>query len=270
MILLVGHGYVGKYIAAEMTKTNTAFRWVNHEYIINAGVPEECTVVINAAGFTGVPNVDACEKNKDDTMNGNVLFPVFLEYVSRVPVIHISSGCVYSGYPEGGFTEEDPTNLFFDNGSFYSASKSLVQELLVPYLEKRSYLFRIRMPFGPDNLDKNLLMKYYKYDKLVDFENSVSYLPDVAAAAVHFALHIDFIPPGIYNAVNPQPTSTKKITEIMGLNKEWFTQEEFKAAVVAPRSNCTLNPDKMQAVFKFKDTEDALKDAVEYIRKIPL
>ena len=99
MITLIGHGYVGKYIANELDRQQVPYYWKNHDEVL----PDRAKFIINAAGFTGVPNVDACEKNKDDTMNGNVLFPLFLEYVSKVPVIHISSGCVYSGYPEGGF-----------------------------------------------------------------------------------------------------------------------------------------------------------------------
>jgi len=34
------------------------------------------TFLINAAGYTGKPNVDACEEHKADTLAGNTLFPL--------------------------------------------------------------------------------------------------------------------------------------------------------------------------------------------------
>lgn len=269
LITLIGHGYVGKYIAAELSDQGIPYRWVDHGYIADIGIPAGTDFVINAAGFTGVPNVDACESRKDETLNGNVIFPLYVESISEVPVLHITSGCVYSGYPDGGYKEDHRTDFTFDNGSFYSGSKALFQELWTPYADhNRSYLFRIRMPFGPDNLDKNLIMKLYKYKRLVDFKNSVSYLPDVAKAAVHFALTRP--EPGIYNAVNPQPITTRRITEYMNYPADWMTEAEFKSEVIAPRSNCTLNPDKMQAVFKFTDTTKALTEALNLIHSIPL
>jgi dTDP-4-dehydrorhamnose reductase len=267
MITLVGHGYVGKYIAAELDTQGVPYRWVDHDYIADIGLPADTDFVINAAGFTGVPNVDACENRRDDCFNGNVMFPLYLEEIAghvNVPVLHISSGCVYTGYPAGGFTETDPTNLGFDNGSFYSATKAAFQELWVPHND-RSYLFRIRMPFGPDVSDKNLLTKLQKYKKLIDYKNSVSYLPDVAKAAVHFALHRPA--PGIYNAVNPVPLTTHDITKFMNLYADWMDEAEFKSITVAPRSNCTLNTDKMQAVFKFQDSTRALTDCLNQLHE---
>jgi UDP-glucose 4,6-dehydratase len=264
MIILIGHGYVGRYIATELDNQRIPYRWVDHEHVMFHGVPN-ATFVINAAGFTGVPNVDACETRKDDTLNGNVIFPLYLESIADCPVLHITSGCVYTGYPDDGFTESDRTNFSFDNGSFYSGSKALFQELWMPYAH-RSYLFRIRMPFGPDTADKNLLMKLYKYKKLVDFKNSVSYLPDVAKAAVYFARTRP--EPGIYNAVNPIPLTTRQITEFMNYPADWMTEAEFKAAVIAPRSNCTLNTNKMQAVFKFQNSTQALTEALNVMHDL--
>ena len=220
------------------------------------------TAIINAAGYTGVPNVDACEVHKQDCIQGNVVFPMLLERnYPYTPIIHITSGCVYTGYKDGGWTEEDPPNFTFNNASFYSATKALNQETLKTYLRNKSYLLRIRMPFGPDNDDKNLLTKLSKYDKLVNFENSVSNVEEVAECAVWFA---ETRPrPGIYNAVNPGGIKTHQIAQMMGLVKSYYTEEEFKQAVIAPRSNCVLNTDKMQEVFKFRNATESLIDAIE-------
>ena len=126
MITLIGHGYVGKYIQKELEKQVIKHEWIDHETQPSASTK----VIINAGGFTGVPNVDACESQKDKTIDGNVLFPLRLSRwaeLRNIPIVHISSGCVYTGYKEGGWIEEDAPNFTFDNASFYSASKALNQ-----------------------------------------------------------------------------------------------------------------------------------------------
>ena len=255
MITLIGHGYVGNYIGQELAHQKIKFNWISHL----DDIPLNTDFIINAAGFTGIPNVDACEMHKDETIEGNVLFPIELEQRFAIPILHISSGCVYTGYVDGGWIEDDVPNFTFDNASFYSASKALFQDLLSPYLN-RSYLFRIRMPFGPDNSPKNLLVKLKNYDKLIDKLNSLSQVEDVAKAAVYFALNRP--PPGIYNAVNPNGVYTHEIAQLMKLNKLWMSDAEFNDITVAPRSNCVLNSDKMQKVFKFRTAQEALIETI--------
>jgi len=243
MITLLGHGYIGEHIAKEFDASGINFNWLHHTDTI----PEETTFIVNATGYTGVPNVDACEKEKQQTINGNVIFPLQLEQNNiNTPILHISSGCVYTGY-EKEFTENDAPNFDFNNGSFYSGSKALEQKLLEPYMHK-SYLFRIRMPFGNESHPKNLFTKLEKYERLIDYRNSISYVPDVAKAVLHFILTRPEC--GVYNVCNPGSVTTKDISDALGLTKEWFTVDEFKNAVVAPRSNCVLNSDKLEKVFQ--------------------
>ena len=104
------------------------------------------------------------------------------------------------------------------------------------------------------------MTKLTKYDKLVDFENSISYVNDVAATAVYFARYLP--KPGIYNVCNPGTITTKQVADMMGLQKEWYTEEEFNQAVVAPRSNCNMSSDKLNRVFPIQSAESALKQAI--------
>ena len=144
MITLIGHGYIGNQIAQELANQNINYRWIRHYDDINK---QGTTAIINAAGFTGSPNVDACEIYRQETIDGNVRYPLWVENnAGRIPVVHISSGCVYTGYKDGGWTEDDEPNFDFNNGSFYSGSKALAQDLLGPWLLQKSYLLRIRMP----------------------------------------------------------------------------------------------------------------------------
>lgn len=261
MITLIGHGYVGRHIQRELEKQEKKYNWICHDQII----PKKTTVIINAAGYTGVPNVDMCEIRKKETIDGNVLFPLKLEnHCPDIPIVHISSGCVYTGYKPGGWTEDDEPNFDFGNGSFYSGSKALAQKLLAPYMEK-SYLLRIRMPFGDLPDPKNLFTKLENYQKLVDFENSLSYTNDVARVAIFFAENLPEF--GIYNVCNPGSMTTKQIAEKLRIDKDWFTQDEFLSAVNAPRSNCVLNTDKLQKIFSLTAVERAVDTALkEYFK----
>ena len=57
MITLIGHGYLGGYIQRELEKQNLKYLWITH----TDRLPDVTTTIINAAGFTGRPNVDVCE-----------------------------------------------------------------------------------------------------------------------------------------------------------------------------------------------------------------
>ena len=251
MITLCGHGYIGQAIADELRRQAITFCWVRHTDRWNPTGP-----VINAAGYTGSPNVDACQDKPIETMEGNLYWPLQVEKLTTHPVIHLSSGCIYDGHKDGGWTEEDEPNF---TGSLYSLSKRMGQQALTPYFNK-SYLLRLRMPFGTRNHPKNLLTKLSNYPKLIDGENSMSRVEDVARTAVFFAKELP--PPGIYNLVNPGAIRTRTIVEMMGMTKQWFTPEEFKQVVKVPRSFCNLSSDKLQRVFPLDDVETALKDCI--------
>ena len=252
MLTLIGHGYVGSHIAGELRRRNITFAWERHSARFTPSGP-----VINAAGYTGTPNVDACEEHHDETMEGNVFWPIRLEEIAGShPVIHIGSGCVYQGERAGGWSEEDEPNF---SDSFYSMTKVLGQKALRLVMGK-SYLLRIRMPFGSQNHPKNLLTKLSRYPRIVDARNSLSRIEDVARVAAHFALNLP--EPGIYNVVNPVPLWTREIIKMMGLKKEWFEPHEFARAVAAPRSFCTLNSNKLQAIFPLDDAKTALTECL--------
>lgn len=255
MIVLIGHGYIGNYIAKKLNTDGYSFKWLSHKDTI----PKTTKFIINAAGYTGIPNVDACEMHKDECVQGNVLYPLELEKKFSGPIIHITSGCVYTGYDKH-FTENDAPNFTFNNASFYSACKGLEQELLKPYLNK-SYLFRIRMPFGPDRTQKNLLTKLEAYDKLIDKENSVTQVEDLADCVAYFIKNKPAY--GIYNVTNVGSTTTKKLADALALNKEWMTDEEFKSITKAPRSNCVLSTKKLESVSHMRSVEDAVIDTIK-------
>ena len=135
--------------------------------------------------------------------------------------------------------------------------------MLMPYMDK-SYLLRIRMPFGDQDHPKNFLTKMKNYQKLISYDNSLSYMPDVANFAIACAL--GSIPKGIYNVCNPGHSNARDIIGMMGIEKEFFTEDQFKQATVAARSNCVLSTDKIESVFAIQDIKTALFKAITNLK----
>ena len=83
MFVLIGHGYVGKKIKTALEEQKLPHVWLRH----NDTIPPNARAIINAAGFTGKPNVDACETHKQETIDGNVVFPVAGSMVYRLVAV---------------------------------------------------------------------------------------------------------------------------------------------------------------------------------------
>lgn len=263
-VAVVGHGYIGSMIKSWLDALlyNATLYHVRH----TDDVPYGCQWIVNAAGYTGVPNVDACEKNRDACVEGNVVYPLMLHRRNpNAQIVHIGSGCIYNGYKDGGWLETDPANFTLDTGgSFYSGCKALGQRLLEPYIESSgSYLLRIRLPFHHMPNPKNLLTKVENYTKLVDLGvNSMTNMTDLCRIVEMIVQ--DDPGPGVYNVCNTGAASLRDVASIMDIKKEWFTREEFAEATTAPRSNCTLNTDKIQQIYDMPDVFTSLERAIKY------
>src|SRR5471032_1657092 len=109
MILLLGaSGYIGKAFASELQRRKKEFvplsrkqmDYTRFDLLMDFLKMKKPSFVINAAGYTGKPNVDACELDKAGTLQGNALFPATVAHAcaaSKIPWGHVSSGCIYSG-----------------------------------------------------------------------------------------------------------------------------------------------------------------------------
>ena len=143
--LLGGNGYVGSAFQRCLTSAGHDYAVISRGDIdYSDGVTLRDYLrqvrprfVINAAGYTGRPNVDACELHKADCLAGNAVLPGIIRDVCEeltIPWGHVSSGCIFTGArPDGsGFTEDDAPNFSFrqNNCSFYSGCKALGEEVL--------------------------------------------------------------------------------------------------------------------------------------------
>ena len=215
--------------------------------------------LINAAGYTGKPNVDACETDKANCLFGNAVLPDRIAEAcaeAAVPWGHVSSGCIYTGSrPDGsGFTEEDPPNFTFrqNNCSFYSGTKALGEEILDKY--NNVYIWRLRIPFNNEDNPRNYITKLLRYENLLEATNSISHLSEFAAST--FACWEKKVPFGTYNITNPGEITTRQMVELIKAadvsdkDFKFFANETdfMQSTAVAPRSNCTMDSTKLASV----------------------
>ena len=256
-----------KYEALSRSNVN----YTNPETLIQYLKPlaGDDVVVINCAGYIGKPNVDACESAKADTITGNVVFPSLLATICdqlEIPLVHISSGCIYGGY-EKEFDETDKPNFTFDTGSFYSGTKALA-ETLVTSAASRYYIFRLRIPFDHISSPRNYITKLLNYDNLLDMKNSVSHRYDFVKHCVQLVkLNAPY---GIYNITNPGGITTREVVDLiahympsLGKQFNFFENEaEFNKIAIAPRSNCVLDTAKALQYVDIRTARVAMETAI--------
>ena len=232
-------------------------------------------VVINAAGKTGRPNIDWCEDHKEETVHANITGPLILlnECQKRgIYWVHLGSGCVYQGDNGGkGFSEEDAPNF---RGSFYSLTKAACDEILRefpagPDGKGGVLILRLRMPFDGSLHERNLISKLTKYSRVLDTENSLTYLPDFFAAA---KVLIERRKTGIYHVVNPGVMSPYRIMELYKElvdprhTFERLTLGELSEVAKAGRSNCVLTNAKLLSDgIKMRPVETVVREAFSAI-----
>lgn len=262
--ILGASGYVGGAFQRLLEARGIAFRALPRnvlDYYNLAGLTTALhearpPFLINCAGYTGKPNVDACELHKTDCLLGNAILPGVLRTAceaTNTPWGHVSSGCIFTGRRAdgGGFSETDAPNFSFrtNNCSFYSGTKALGEEVLAE--AANCYIWRLRIPF--DNIDnpRNYLTKLMRYAKLLEAANSISQLHEFVAAT--FACWEKRIPFGKYNITNPGHVTTREVVALIeksGVHPkkyEFFPSEaEFmKIAAKTPRSNCVMSSAKL-------------------------
>lgn len=265
--LLGGSGYVGSAYQALLTRKGVPFRnlrraeldYTRREVLRDALLRGKPQFLINAAGYTGKPNVDACELHKHECLFGNAVLPGIIADAcadAKVPWGHVSSGCIYTGArPDGsGFKETDTPNFTFrtNNCSFYSGSKALGEEVLAG--KPDVYIWRLRIPFNHVDSPRNYLTKLMRYERLLEATNSISQLEEFCAATL--ACWEKRVPFGTYNVTNPGKVTTHEVVDLIkraGVSQKNFVffkdEDEFMhVAAKTPRSNCVMDSSKLASV----------------------
>jgi len=276
MILILGkNGYISK-------RFQDYFDYKNIKYVASSLRPKnyplndkKYSLIINCLGYTGNPNVDSCEDHKEETLYVNAMLAEFIAENAKktnVPLIHVSSGCIYNNVNNTSY--EYPENIkpdfsfFTRNSSWYSGTKAL-GESLVSKTWNKSYICRLRMPFNHLDESKNYISKILKYPKVLSIENSLTNVDEFVKCC--YLLYEKEAPYGTYNITNPGGITAKEVLEIAkeyGIKKsvyEYFESlEEFNKIVKAPRSNCVLSTKKLEELgLGLTNVRESLKKCFE-------
>lgn len=310
MIYVLGTGYVAQAYARYFLINSIPHKLLSRKEVLftnpinlaaflSSAKPE---LLINAAGVTGKPNVDACEKHKIACLYSNAILPGFIGELCQdmnIPWIHVSSGCIYDGsksartlrirpidlqhnpllkeskevhvtkgteFIEQGYDETDEPNFCFRSGnsSYYSGSKAMGEELIEKF--NNVYICRLRIPFNNQSSDRNYLTKLSKYPKLVNVSNSITHIDEYVMAT--YTLWSKRAPFGIYNVTNPGRVNANEVVEKLikkGIRKDepdWITIQDFNKLVVAPRSNCLLDSTKINNIVPLTEANTAIDQAL--------
>ena len=283
--LLGGSGYVGQAFQKHLKLRDIKYKCIGRmdfDYYVpgklfNDLSKDKPDFFINCAGYTGKPNVDACEKDKEECLKGNAVLPGIIAKACNalnIPWGHVSSGCIYTDNVAitkfKGWAEDDKPNFTFRSKgscSWYSGTKALGEEILADY--NNLYIWRLRIPFNNINSPRNYLSKLINYTALLQATNSLSQLDEFVNACLN--CYTNKIPYGIYNVTNPGSITTKEVVEI--IKKAGITDKEFvffknenefmQIAAKTPRSNCILNSSKLNdAGIKMTPVHEAVERAV--------
>lgn len=258
-VLLLGKGFIGNSLFNYLKDKHDTeifskdqLNYTERSFFTKHIHTKKYDVVINCSGYTGAPNVDACEIFKADCLFYNVSIPVQLAKVcedNKVKFINISSGCIYTGYDKE-FTEKDEPNFGIYNidSSYYSFTKHMCEILL---RNTSAITLRIRMPFNSDLVGKNLIYKILNYDNIIDFKNSGTNTDDLNVFIEKLITHNDLLKiKGPLNVVNPGAITAKLISEYLSFNElinpNWKVVPLNELKIVAQRSNCILSDKKIK------------------------
>lgn len=262
-IIILGKGYVGTYLYANLAYdaafdvriySRQELDYTDTSILNDMFEQHAPDVIVNACGYTGRPNVDACEADKHNCWYYNVTVPCNIErlcYKHDCNMIHISSGCIYTGYDKL-WTENDTPNFgLYDYSSWYSKTKHACEMQLNKDI---TTILRIRMPFSACKSDRNFISKMVKYDKLVSYLNSMTCVEDLCNT-VNMILTKKIMfstePIGILNVTHEQPVSARDITKL--LSHAGMTDKQFEFVktddldMTAPRSNCIMSTEKLKS-----------------------
>lgn len=260
-ILILGKGYIGNYLAKanqDHTIVHISKSDLNYDDpdVFTKFIHKESKYpkshfdwIINCSGYTGRPNVEGCETDKENCYHYNVTVPLYITKVAnrfRIPIIHIGSGCIYTGYSKA-YDEDDFPNFGADShySSFYSKTKDAFEKLSQ---NMERYIFRIRIPFNGIPEPKNYLYKLLNYDTLISQQNSITNVDDLVNFVYKFIEKNR--PLGIYNVTNTGSVDAQTVIELLkkyGLeNPNWKFVSVENANFKVGRSNCILNTSKIE------------------------
>jgi dTDP-4-dehydrorhamnose reductase len=289
-IFTIGNGFLANHLNYQKINSRLEPSSRLIDQILDVHKPD---VLINCIGYTGRPNIDACEANKEQTSITNTVLPILLAEACAKKSIHfinIGSGCIYFGrspnikcdcnyscdcsYVENkwsidtGWKETD----FANPKSYYSKSK-WAADLSLGDMAGTTTL-RIRMPISEQDNQRNFINKIRGYKQIIDIPNSMTFMDDLVRC-VDWAIKGTHT--GIFHVVNPEPITAAQVMRefqkyVPDHKFEVISEDQLDNLTIAKRSNCILDSSKLKnAGFNMSNSVPALEKCMKnYIKNYKL
>lgn len=221
-------------------------------------------------------DVDKCELNKDHAYETNTKGTENIAIVCKeydIPVVYISTGAVFDGEKESGYTEEDVPNPL----SVYGKSKLKGEEVIRSMLSKY-YIIRAGWMIGGYNKDKKFVWKIVQLLKtkkkipvVIDKIGSPTFTKDFAKGIIDIVSTQKY---GLYHCVNKGICTRFDIAEKIAeyLKKEDVilkpvTSEAFPLPAPRGKSEALINYRLSRMnMDNSRPWQDALKEYIKDIR----
>lgn len=283
-ISIIGKGFVADHLPYHKIEGRVDFSSKQIENMLDVEKPD---VLINCIGFTGRPNIDQCEVEKEKTSMTNTALPIMLADACAKKSIHfinIGSGCIYFGQSPNiqvmSELAEDSVPYEIDTGwketdfpnpqSHYSQTKAACDYAIGGM--KNVATLRIRMPISEKDHPRNLINKLRGYKQVIDLPNSMTMMSDLARC---IDWTIKTSQAGIFHVANPQPITAAQIMRefqkhVPSHQFETITEEQLDKITIAKRSNCILDTSKLRnAGFHMTPSQEALTKCMsEYVKNL--
>ena len=206
-VIFGSNGYLGSHI------TNILKTQKKNVIIINDRLSDISTIknklilykpkyVINAAGLTGVPNIDWCDSNKEQTIETNITYQLTLCHICKELNIHLTifgSGGIFN---TTGTKSDNEVGDYFDK--FYSEARVYLENIVKHY--SNVLYLRINYPISSCENPKNLLVKLSKFNKIANTTLSMTCVdtlfPLLTTIIENNELGVmNFVNPGVINLV---------------------------------------------------------------------
>ena len=182
-VLLIGKGHLGSYLQ-QLWNIPAELHWTREMADLDVETLKRLQpeVVINTAGKT---DLRWCEDNANECFRCNVSAPIAVyravkaAFGSRVPYVHLSSGCVWDGpYRADGkpFLPNDPAIP----ACFYAWTKAACDALMMDEATSPLIALRPRQVYSPQPSARNTLTKLNSYPKLLDTPNTMTSADTIA------------------------------------------------------------------------------------------
>ena len=222
--------------------------------------PDRIIASIGRAYGKNMYNTSYIEDALTINIKDNLIAPLTLANVCNTLNVHctfIGSGCVYKSTQKLCSENDEPSLISSNHAIIKSATERLIQDNNSNCLH-----VKIRYPITGDFHPKCLISKLISYEKIVNMDTSISYLPDVIPILVNMSIKQIIGTFHLTNTDSINLVNTKlayKIHNDNTLKIKEITQDEHNISI-GERSNIVIDNTK---IISFYPTIKCAKDVLE-------